>query len=178
MNFKCNCENIEIWSYDRQTSVLAPFKIKNCLWDYKDFIKTFNWLVWTWISIDTCLVQEIAELWKKWIRTTWCCCWHNKAIPFIWVEFEDIQKMKDLWYKVQENPCRPWDEDSFYPKSLNSINVNLEVDVINIKELAELLNFTHETAIWFIKKVDEWRAKSKETYKRMLHIKEMIEKIK
>lgn len=169
VKYRCKCKNIEVWSYENQVSILMPF------WDK---FTTPNWKKWTWVCIDTCLVQEIAELWKKWIRTTWCCCWHNINIPFIWVIPEHIGKMKNLWYKVQENPCRLWDEDSFYPKSLNSINVNLEVNVINIKELSSLLEFSYETAIWFIKKVDEWKARSKDTYKRMLHIKEMIENIK
>lgn len=101
----CKCKNIEIQSYDRQTSMKMP------TWRRKD----------GWVCIDTCLVQEIAELWQLWIKTTWCCCWHNRKdwVPwFIGVIDQDIQKMKDLWYKVQENPCRPWDEDSFFTKTV------------------------------------------------------------
>jgi len=90
----CKCKNIKFWSYDRQTNMKPPYSDKR-------------------LCIDTCLVQEIAELRAEWIRTTWCCCGHNKIPWYIWVVEEDIQKMKDLWYKVQHNPHRPKAEDTF-----------------------------------------------------------------
>lgn len=74
------------------------------------------------ICIDKCLQQEIERLWQLGIRTTGCCCGHNQpAIPsFIGVIEEDIQRMKELGYKVCFNRMRPNDEDSFVPKSLKS----------------------------------------------------------
>lgn len=166
MDFKCKCENIKTQSYENQVSILMPF------WDK---FTTPTWKKWTWVCIDTCLVQEIAELWKKWIRTTWSCCGHNINNPFIWVIPEDIQKMKELWYIVQENPLRPWDEDSFYPKSLNSINITL--NVINTKEISKILALTYETASWYTEEVMKWKEKSEATYLKMLNIKYMIEEI-
>lgn len=97
----CNCKNIEIWSYDRQTSMKMPTWKKN-----------------GWVCVDTCIVQEVAELWQLWITTTWCCCGHNKNIWFIWVVKDDISKMKKLWYMVQPNKLDLTREDSFYLKTI------------------------------------------------------------
>ena len=72
----------------------------------------------TTVSIDKCLLPEILNLWEMGIKTTGCCCGHGKSEPFISVDFDDIQKMKDLGYKVQYNNVRPNDEDSFIPKTV------------------------------------------------------------
>lgn len=96
----CNCKNIEIGSYDNQVELKAPE------WSSKDTI-----------CVDTCLKDEILELWSIGIRTTGCCCGHNKIEGFIGVFDEDIPKMKELGYQVQYNSCRPKDEDSFKPKT-------------------------------------------------------------
>lgn len=69
------------------------------------------------VSIDKCLLPEVLRLWEMGIKTTGCCCGHGRSKPFISVAFEDIQKMKELGYKVQYNSCRPYDEDSFVPKT-------------------------------------------------------------
>ncbi|MDQ0996935.1 hypothetical protein QFZ34_002117 [Phyllobacterium ifriqiyense] len=70
------------------------------------------------ICIDVCLALEITELWNKHsITTTGCCCGHGRLPGFIGVIDSDIPRMKALGYKVQHNPCRPGDEDSFDPKT-------------------------------------------------------------
>lgn len=70
------------------------------------------------VSIDKCLLPEIIQLWEKGIRTTGCCCGHgNINMAYIGVRFEDIDKMKELGYKVYFNHHRPNDEDSFIPKT-------------------------------------------------------------
>jgi hypothetical protein len=52
------------------------------------------------------------------IKTTGCCCGHgNINMAYIGVRFEDIDKMKELGYKVYFNHHRPNDEDSFIPKT-------------------------------------------------------------
>ena len=68
------------------------------------------------VSVDKCLLPEIIKLWEMGIKTTGCCCGHGRTEPFINVDFDDVQKMKDLGYEVQYNPCRPNDEDTFFPK--------------------------------------------------------------
>jgi hypothetical protein len=70
------------------------------------------------ICIDVCLALEITELWHKHnITTTGCCCGHGRLDAYIGVADSDIEKMKSLGYQVQDNPMRPGDEDSFWPKS-------------------------------------------------------------
>jgi hypothetical protein len=95
----CDCNNIDIGSYDNQVTLKAPFTDKL-------------------ICVDKCLENEIKNLWDMGIVTTGCCCGHNKIAPFIGVVDEHIEKMKQLGYKVRPNNIRPNDEDSFYPKSI------------------------------------------------------------
>jgi len=96
----CKCKNVEIGSYDNQVELRAP-----------------KWSRRGTICVDKCLATEIKELWKMGIRTTGCCCGHNKQQGFIGVSFPYIRKMKNLGYKVHFNPLRPNDEDSFIPKT-------------------------------------------------------------
>ena len=70
------------------------------------------------IGIDVCLFEEIQKLWDLKIRTTGCCCGHNERDPYIGVFSEDIPKMKELGYRVQFNPHRPYAQDTFYPVSI------------------------------------------------------------
>lgn len=73
------------------------------------------------ICVDKCLKDEILDIWSKGIRTTGCCCGNHSncksEMSYIGVDFNDIQKMKDLGYVVRYNPCRQKDEDSFIPKT-------------------------------------------------------------
>lgn len=68
------------------------------------------------VSIDACMQEEILALWSKGVCTTGCCCGHNRFVPYVGVIKEHIDKMKELGYKVQYNPVRPCDEDTFFPK--------------------------------------------------------------
>ena len=114
----CKCKNIEIGSYDNQTGLYIPKK-GHILSQYIDNRNKEGLNIERVIFVDTCLVQEIAELWQLWIKTTGCCCGHNKKTKeaFIWVADENIPKMKELGYLVQYNPNRPGDEDSFIPNT-------------------------------------------------------------
>lgn len=107
----CNCKDVEIGSYGNTVEVDMPKHMT----EYKNK-RVAEWLS-DKISIDECILKEVKTLWDLWIKTTWCCCGHNKLDWFIGVFPEDIPMMKFLWYKVQHNPCRPWDEDSFIPKT-------------------------------------------------------------
>jgi len=97
----CNCVDVDIGSYDNQICLNAPEHM-----NYK------------FLCIDKCLIDEIKYLWSLGIKTTGCCCGHNKIEGFIGVEFDDIPKMKALGYIVRRNEIRPNDEDSFYPKTI------------------------------------------------------------
>jgi hypothetical protein len=102
----CKCINIDIGSYDNQICVDTPIHI-----NYNN----------SKICIDKCLYDEVEYLWSLGIRTTGCCCGHNKLDGFIGVEFDDIIMMKALGYQVRKNEIRSNDEDSFYPKSIQRI---------------------------------------------------------
>lgn len=104
----CACVDVEIGSYDNQVELTPPLPLRR---------NTPDGEVARTVCVDACLAAEIQALWVLGIHTTGCCCGHNKARPFIGVAFEDIPAMKALGYVVQPNPCRPGDEDSFWPKS-------------------------------------------------------------
>lgn len=102
----CDCKNVEMGSYDNQTTLQAP-----------------KWSSHKLICVDTCLLDEILYLWMvHGIRTTGCCCGHNKKDGYIGVWFENIPAMKKLGYEVAPNTCKPGDEDGFYPKSTKRIS--------------------------------------------------------
>ena len=116
--------NDKSWIKDVSACVDVPFQTYECCYHI-----TVPWLCkFPWeedsmkkpktVSIDKCLLPEILELWEMGIKTTGCCCGHGKLEPFIGVDFDDIQKMKDLGYEVYYNEHRPNDEDSFIPKTV------------------------------------------------------------
>jgi len=72
----------------------------------------------TFIWIDKCLAKEIKTLWSEGIITTGCCCGHNFKCPYIGVDSESSERMKQLGYKVQYNPFDPNHDNEFYPKSV------------------------------------------------------------
>lgn len=104
------CSDIGFGTYDCAYNIMLPYLVKDpCEPDAAPQPKT--------VCIDKCLLPEILSLWERGIRTTGCCCGHEKLPPFIGVVESDIPKMKALGYEVQFNDCRPGDEDSFKPKT-------------------------------------------------------------
>lgn len=80
----CSCENIEIGS--GQTEVeLQP------------------WWRGRKVCVDKCLKEEIITLWRNGIRTTGCCCGHNKLKPMINVVERHHGKMIELGYTYWTN---------------------------------------------------------------------------
>lgn len=110
MTSRCACIGIEIGSYDNQVLLRPPPGLI--------FRNTPDREPAVGLSIDACLAGEVAALWAAGIRTTGCCCGHNRALPFIGVVADDIAAMKALGYQVAFNASRPGDEDSFQPLSL------------------------------------------------------------
>lgn len=135
--------NVPMGSYLHCKKIKLPKHMKEYL-SYKNA---------THVSIDACLIPEIKKLWRKGIRTTGCCCGHNSIRGYIGVDFDDIEKMKNMGYKVAFNNGRPDDEDSFIPKTekrtkkdillenaeLREINLKLKIEVLelDINELQE-----------------------------------------
>lgn len=102
------CNEILFGTYECAYNIMPPFKC--------GFSNEFKY-----VAVDKCLIKEIIDLWEQGIHTTGCCCGHGDASKaFIGVDFEDIDKMKALGYKVHFNSCRPEDEDSFVPKTILS----------------------------------------------------------
>lgn len=97
------CEEIEIGTYACCYSIKLP-------WDVKEGMQ--------YASVDKCLLPEVISLWEQGIKTTGCCCGHGKKIPYIGVRPEFIKQMISLGYDVQFNPCRPGDNDTFFPKTI------------------------------------------------------------
>ena len=117
----CNCNNIEIGSYNNQICIDIPSHME----DYKNYRLSKN--LKPVICIDNCILKEIQYLWNLGIKTTGCCCGHNILDGFISVVDEDIPKMKQLGYEVRVNEIRPNDEDSFYLKSVNKVKKNCNI---------------------------------------------------
>lgn len=99
------CRDIGFGTYDCAYNIMPPYYSYEECGDVR------------YIAVDKCLLPEILSLWEMGIRTTGCCCGHDKLEPFIGVIDEDIPRMKALGYKVQYNQYRPGAEDSFCPKT-------------------------------------------------------------
>lgn len=106
------CKDINFGTYDCAYNIMPPWYSAT-----SDAPK--------YIAVDKCLLPEILSLWERGIRTTGCCCGHAKLPAFISVSDQDILKMKELGYIVQDNSCRPGDEDTFNIKTkLNYTNAD------------------------------------------------------
>lgn len=107
----CNCKNVAFGSYDNQVEItnlpahMASYKSQQGGNPNS-------------ICLDTCISQEVQDLWDLGITTTGCCCGHNNLQGFIGVIDQDIPRMKEMGYEVMYNPSRPNDEDSFSPTSI------------------------------------------------------------
>lgn len=92
----CDCKDIEIGTYDNQVTLK-------------------NWWNLEYVSIDTCLQEEILHLWSKRVHTTGCCCGHNKVQPYINVNGESAMIMINLGYEYWVNEFRVM---CFKPKTI------------------------------------------------------------
>lgn len=102
----CKCVDVNMGTNQRKTT------IRNIWYDYQLTTKEF-------IDIDTCLVQEIIELWECGIRTIECCCGHNKVDGYIAVveNPDTMDKMKLLGYVQYPHPEL---NAIYYPRSTKS----------------------------------------------------------
>lgn len=104
------CKEVEYGTFDCSYVIYTP-------WKYESPFTPDDPPKEKLIAVDKCLLPEILKLWEMGIKTTGCCCGHGRDEPYIGVFNEYIDKMKQLGYKVQFNPCRPNGEDTFYPKT-------------------------------------------------------------
>ncbi len=111
------CKDIEFSSYGCAYAIYLPYKVEG----YKaKFSKEGAKLV----MIDKCLLPEILGLWEKGIKTTGCCCGHNKLEPFISVRKEFVKDMEEMGYKHQENKYCKEDNTHFSPKTKLDYSIN------------------------------------------------------
>lgn len=104
------CNEIEYGTYKCAYTIKLPYKCK-MPFEYDSELTD------KYIEVDKCLLPEIVQLWELGIKTTGCCCGHGRNKPFINTKPECIDKMIQLGYMIQFNPCRPNDKDTFYPKT-------------------------------------------------------------
>lgn len=104
----CTCKDIEVGSYDNQVELPRPDHMK---------VRTEGSANQHAICVDACLKDEILDLWSKGIRTTGCCCGHNKVPGYIGVIDQDIPLMLAMGYEVQPNEMYSERKDSFKPNS-------------------------------------------------------------
>lgn len=106
----------------KNTTILIPEKNTipyNCTDGYKEQV-----------TVDSCLKEEILDLWNIGIITTGCCCGHG-GIGFIQVIDDCIDKMKNLEYEqyIYDDMFGGKERrDAFIPKS------KCECEVLNDKE--------------------------------------------
>lgn len=103
----CNCKDIEVGSFGNQVDLPRPAHMKGREEGSANHT----------ICVDACLKDEILDLWAKGIRTTGCCCGHNKVPGYIGVVDQDIPRMLAMGYEVQPNEMYSERKDSFKPKS-------------------------------------------------------------
>lgn len=110
---KCKCENIDYGTYENQVLLKIPLGLDIRYNDPEKMLRTS-------VSVDACLAKEIQFLWSEGIKTTGCCCNHNKEThhPFIGVTHDCIEKMKSFGYINAPNHLDNTREDEFYPKTL------------------------------------------------------------
>ncbi|SFW16345.1 hypothetical protein [Chitinophaga sancti] len=99
-SFKCTCNNVAMGSQANALFVPPP--------------KHFN-SVHKGYWIDKCIFHEVMMLWAIGVATNGCCCGHGIAEPYIGVDDEFIQFMKDLGYQTERNNPRPNYVNHFYP---------------------------------------------------------------
>lgn len=76
------------------------------------------------VVVDSCLADEIEQLWANGIVTTGCCCGHGKGLGFINVRSDCIDKMIELGYQnyiFNDEFGGVERKDTFIPKSTHHI---------------------------------------------------------
>lgn len=108
----CGCKDIELGSYKNQSALARPAHM----------LDRGEGTTSKTICVDNCLVAEVLQLWSLGIRTTGCCCGHNKLDGFIGVIEEDIGRVMHLGYEPRLNETDPLRHDSFHPLSVPRVS--------------------------------------------------------
>ena len=104
------CQDVKFDSYGCAYSIYLPYKVEGYKVEgQKEGAKL--------VAVDKCLLPEILQLWEMDIKTTGCCCGHDKLKPFISVKKEFVKQMEEMGYKHQKNKYSLKDNTHFYPKT-------------------------------------------------------------
>lgn len=84
----CNC-----YSYNRSEWDKKNVIIRHKFWDWEE--KDY--------CIDYCIADTIRKLWKNWIFTLGCCCWHWRNDPsIVFTSIEDLLKAIPILEKIDD----------------------------------------------------------------------------
>jgi hypothetical protein len=93
----CNAEQAQkiggdLYVFGRQTTIELPAWSRDRKHRLQESMNTA-------VSIDTCIVEAIEQLWDKGIETTGCCCGHNYMRGWVSVHPDDYAAMFELGYE-------------------------------------------------------------------------------
>lgn len=91
-SLKCDCNNVEMGSYDNQI-ILGRYPVMD---EHLKELKPNG------ISVDRCMVEHVVSLWEAGVRTNGCCCGHKKEAPYISIHEDDFEKAISLGYVKYE----------------------------------------------------------------------------
>ncbi len=107
----CKCKDVDFGSYENQQALSAPDSVVLRM-------NTPEREVRSEVCVDSCLVDEVKELWRLGIATTGCCCGHNKGDGYIGVEYRFIPDMIKMGYVPITFENDPDRIDTFIPKTI------------------------------------------------------------
>jgi hypothetical protein len=86
MNFLCTCENVAVGTYANQETLVLPR-----LSGRKRIA-----------GIDRCIIPLITSLWRMGIETIESCCGHGHVDGYVAVDYESIDKMRQVGFELIE----------------------------------------------------------------------------
>ncbi len=97
INDMCNCQDVEIGSYDNQVEVPIPAHMTR----YRIARRSAG--LSETICIDRCILDEMTQLWAEGVITYGSCCGHNRLPPTVSVGYPFINYMIINGYEQFKN---------------------------------------------------------------------------
>ena len=113
------CKDVEFGTYECSYNIKVPYLCKFSWEDESEYREKY-------VNIDKCLMRDILEIWEAGIKTTGCCCGHERSKPFISVVEGYESKMKAIGYEQYESFDEAEKSHShlyFKPKSIMKYNI-------------------------------------------------------
>ncbi len=124
----CKCKNVKMGDHHNEIVLYVPYSV---------VLRTNNpeREIRSSVSIDSCLKDEIENLWELGIATTGCCCGHNIAKPYIGVEYRFIPQMVHMGYEKHIFEKDTDRRDTFNPKTIFCPYCDENISPSNLLEL-------------------------------------------